>query len=120
MTLTPRSREEQLEQLVAKAPKGLAPERDLWLTIEKRMDKPLNPKADASKHGRPLWPQWAMAAALVLAPSLNGQLQLLAGDSIYGGELTVSRSSAIPSIFGAGTSGSASNLTSTSASLPCS
>ncbi len=33
-------------------------------------------------------------AALVLAPSLNGQLQLLAGDSIYGGELTVSRSSA--------------------------
>ncbi|OOV89831.1 filamentous hemagglutinin family protein [Pseudomonas sp. MF4836] len=33
-------------------------------------------------------------AALVLAPSLNGQLQLLAGDSIYGGDLTVSRSSA--------------------------
>lgn len=35
-------------------------------------------------------------AALVLAPSANGQLQLLAGDSIYGGDLTVSRSSAAP------------------------
>ncbi|WP_106804358.1 filamentous hemagglutinin family protein [Pseudomonas sp. S5D5] len=34
--------------------------------------------------------------ALVLAPSTNGQLQLLAGDSIYGGDLTISRSSAAP------------------------
>lgn len=34
--------------------------------------------------------------ALVLAPSANGQLQLLAGDSIYGGDLTISRSSAAP------------------------
>lgn len=34
--------------------------------------------------------------ALVLAPSSNGQLELLAGDSIYGGDLTVSRSSAAP------------------------
>ncbi|ETK19758.1 filamentous haemagglutinin family protein [Pseudomonas sp. FH1] len=32
--------------------------------------------------------------ALVLAPSAQGQLQLLAGDSIYGGDLTISRSSA--------------------------
>ena len=32
--------------------------------------------------------------ALVLAPSANGQLELLAGGSIYGGDLTISRSSA--------------------------
>ncbi|WP_297894635.1 anti-sigma factor [Shewanella sp.] len=75
MTLTPRSREEQLEQLVAKAPKDLAPERDLWLTIEKRMDKPLSPKADVSKHSRPLWPQWAMAAAILLAVFFGYQYQ---------------------------------------------
>ena len=31
-----------------------------------------------------------------MAPSTNGQLQLLAGDSIYGGDLTISRSSAAP------------------------
>lgn len=75
MTLTPRSREEQLEQLVAKAPKDLAPERDLWLTIEKRMDKPLSPKADISKYGRPLWPQWAMAATILLAVFFGYQYQ---------------------------------------------
>ncbi|MGJ7541338.1 filamentous haemagglutinin family protein [Variovorax sp. LT1R16] len=34
--------------------------------------------------------------ALVLAPSANGQLEFLAGGSIYGGELVVSRSSAAP------------------------
>ncbi|MGY2378250.1 filamentous hemagglutinin family protein [Pseudomonas sp. SDO524_S393] len=34
--------------------------------------------------------------ALVLAPSAKGQLELLAGDSIYGGDLTISRSSATP------------------------
>lgn len=34
--------------------------------------------------------------ALVLAPSSNGQLELLAGDSISGGDLTISRSSAAP------------------------
>ncbi|MGK9418671.1 filamentous hemagglutinin family protein [Pseudomonas cedrina] len=34
--------------------------------------------------------------AMVLAPSANGQLELLAGDSIYGGDLTISRSSAAP------------------------
>lgn len=75
MTLTPRSREEQLEQLVAKAPKGLAPERDLWLTIEKRMDKPLAPKANVLKHERPLWPQWAMAATILLAVFFGYQYQ---------------------------------------------
>ena len=32
--------------------------------------------------------------AMVLAPSANGQLELLAGDSIYGGDLPISRSSA--------------------------
>ncbi|EJM65283.1 filamentous hemagglutinin family N-terminal domain containing protein [Pseudomonas sp. GM50] len=32
--------------------------------------------------------------ALVLAPSASGELQLLAGDSIYGGDLTVTQSSA--------------------------
>ncbi|KAA8562418.1 Heme/hemopexin-binding protein [Pseudomonas extremaustralis] len=39
---------------------------------------------------------WPELKALVLAPSTNGQLQLLAGDSIYGGDLTISRSSAAP------------------------
>ena len=34
--------------------------------------------------------------AMVLAPSAKGQLQLLAADSIYGGDLTISRSSAAP------------------------
>lgn len=34
--------------------------------------------------------------AMVLAPSANGQLELLAGDSIYGGDLPISRSSAAP------------------------
>ncbi|WP_414158071.1 filamentous hemagglutinin family protein [Pseudomonas sp. BNK-45] len=34
--------------------------------------------------------------ALVLAPSNLGQLQLLAGNSIYGGDLSISRSSAAP------------------------
>ena len=34
--------------------------------------------------------------ALVLAPSATGQLELLAGGSIYGGDLAVSRSSAAP------------------------
>jgi filamentous hemagglutinin family protein len=35
--------------------------------------------------------------ALVLAPSARGQLELLAADSIYGGELSISRSGAAPS-----------------------
>ncbi|TFY88755.1 filamentous hemagglutinin N-terminal domain-containing protein [Pseudomonas kairouanensis] len=34
--------------------------------------------------------------AMVLAPSSKGQLELLAQDSIYGGDLTISRSSAAP------------------------
>lgn len=34
--------------------------------------------------------------AMVLAPSANGQLELLAGDSIHGGDLSISRSSAAP------------------------
>ena len=37
-----------------------------------------------------------MLRALVLAPSTKGQLELLAGDSIYGGGLSISRSSAAP------------------------
>ena len=39
---------------------------------------------------------WPALKALVLAPSAKGQLQLLAADSIYGGDLTISRSSAAP------------------------
>lgn len=66
MSLSPRSREEQLEQLIAKAPKALIPKQDLWQTIEKRMDKPLHPNTDAPKQTRHLWPQWAMAAAILL------------------------------------------------------
>lgn len=67
MTLPPRTREEQLEQLITKAPKDLPPERDLWLAIEKRMDKPLSSKPYSPKHGQPQWPLWAMAATLLLA-----------------------------------------------------
>ena len=41
-------------------------------------------------------PSAAIAAALTLAPSSKGQLQLLAANSIYGGNLTISQSSATP------------------------
>lgn len=78
MTLTPRSREEQLEQLIAKAPRDLAPERDLWSTIEKRMDKPLSPKVNVPKQGHPLWPQWTMAATILLAVFFGYQYQGIA------------------------------------------
>ncbi|CAD5201817.1 filamentous haemagglutinin family protein [Pseudomonas sp. FEN] len=40
-----------------------------------------------------------IANALTLAPSANSQLQLLAADSIYGGNLTISQSSAAPSVL---------------------
>lgn len=78
MTLTPRSREEQLKQLIAKAPRDLAPERDLWSMIEKRMDKPLSPKVNVPKQGHPLWPQWAMAATILLAVFFGYQYQGIA------------------------------------------
>jgi filamentous hemagglutinin family protein len=43
----------------------------------------------------------SLANALTLAPSTNSQLQLLAANSIYGGNLTISQSSADPAVLAA-------------------
>ncbi|WP_372932660.1 anti-sigma factor [Shewanella putrefaciens] len=75
MSLPPRSREEQLEQFIANAPKALVPKQDLWQTIEKRMDKPLHLNVNTPTPTRHLLPQWAMAAAIVLAVFWGFQYQ---------------------------------------------
>lgn len=75
MTLPPYSHEAQLEQLIANTPKELAPRHDLWQHIEKRMDKPLILKTEAPKPYLHQWPQWAIAATLVLAIFLGFQYQ---------------------------------------------
>ncbi|WP_338726639.1 anti-sigma factor [Shewanella baltica] len=67
MTLTPLSREQQLEQLINSAPKAMSPPHDLWQGIEKRMDKPLVSQTRQSKNGR----QWAIAASFIMLVALG-------------------------------------------------
>ncbi|MFP8843368.1 anti-sigma factor [Shewanella baltica] len=67
MTLTPLSREQQLEQLINSAPKGMSPTHDLWQGIEKRMDKPLVSQTRQSQNGR----QWAIAASFIMLVALG-------------------------------------------------
>ncbi|AAN56818.1 anti-sigma factor [Shewanella oneidensis MR-1] len=84
MSLSSAPRETTLQQLIANAPKELAPEQDLWQAIEKRMDKPLQftfaPAQTRPKQGA----QWAIAATVVLAMffgfnHLNPEKALLSG-----------------------------------------
>lgn len=67
MTLTPLSREQQLEQLIDSAPKEMSPSHDLWQGIEKRMDKPLMSQTRQSQHGR----LWAIAASFIMLVALG-------------------------------------------------
>lgn len=84
MSLSSDPRETTLQQLIANAPKELAPEQDLWQGIEKRMDKPLQftfaPAQARPKQGA----QWAIAATVLLAMffgfnHLNPEKALLSG-----------------------------------------
>ncbi|ABN60217.1 hypothetical protein [Shewanella baltica] len=67
MTLTPLSREQQLEQLINSAPNAMPPTHDLWQGIEKRMDKPLVSQTRQSQNGR----QWAIAASFIMLVALG-------------------------------------------------
>jgi len=67
MTLTPLSREQQLEQLINNAPNAMPPTHDLWQGIEKRMDKPLVSQTRQSQNGRP----WVIAASFIMLVALG-------------------------------------------------
>ena len=67
MTLTPLSREQQLERLINSAPKEMSPTHDLWQGIEKRMDKPLVSQTRQSQNGR----LWAIAASFIMLVALG-------------------------------------------------
>lgn len=67
MTLTPLSREQQLEQLINSAPNAMPPTHDLWQGIEKRMDKPLVSQTRQSQNGRP----WVIAASFIMLVALG-------------------------------------------------
>ncbi len=79
MTPSPRSREAQLEQLIAQMPQELMPLHDLWPQIERRMDKPqhlkaINNKAVIQPNARfrfALFNQWAVAATVLVAVLLG-------------------------------------------------
>ncbi|QYJ79477.1 anti-sigma factor [Shewanella acanthi] len=70
MTQTPRSSDAQLQQLISKMPKDIAPSQDLWQQIEQRMDRsPLKQATQASR--TKVWSQWAIAAGVIIALSLG-------------------------------------------------
>ena len=91
MTLTPLSREQQLEQLIDSAPKEMSPSHDLWQGIEKRMDKPLMSQTRQSQHGR----QRAIAASFILLVAL-GYTQLPSFNPLTTQQTELAQNSAMP------------------------
>ena len=91
MTLTPLSREQQLEQLINSAPKEMSPTHDLWQGIEKRMDKPLVSQTRQSQNGR----QWAIAASFIMLVAL-GYSQLPYFNQLTTQQTELSQNSAMP------------------------
>ncbi|MCT7945157.1 anti-sigma factor [Shewanella septentrionalis] len=91
MTLTPLSREQQLEQLINSAPKEMSPSHDLWQGIEKRMDKLLMSPTRQSQHGR----QWAIAASFILLVAL-GYTQLPYFNPLTTQQTELAQNSAMP------------------------
>ncbi|MDT3281267.1 anti-sigma factor [Shewanella scandinavica] len=91
MTLTPLSREQQLEQLINSAPKEMSPSHDLWQGIEKRMDKPLMSQTRQSQHGR----LWAIAASFILLVAL-GYTQLPSFNPLTTQQTELAQHSAMP------------------------
>ncbi|ABS09746.1 hypothetical protein [Shewanella baltica] len=91
MTLTPLSREQQLEQLINNAPKAMPPTHDLWQGIEKRMDKPLVSQTRQSQNGR----QWAIAASFIMLVAL-GYSQLPYFNQLTTQQTELAQNSAMP------------------------
>lgn len=91
MTLTPLSREQQLEQLINSAPKAMPPTHDLWQGIEKRMDKPLMSQTRQSQNGR----QWAIAASFIMLVAL-GYSQLPYFNQLTTQQTELAQNSAMP------------------------
>ncbi|MCS6134791.1 anti-sigma factor [Shewanella baltica] len=91
MTLTPLSREQQLEQLINNAPKAMPPTHDLWQGIEKRMDKPLVSQTRQSQNGR----QWAIAASFIMLVAL-GYSQLPYFNQLTTQQTELTQNSAMP------------------------
>ncbi|MCS6118283.1 anti-sigma factor [Shewanella baltica] len=91
MTLTPLSREQQLEQLINSAPKAMPPTHDLWQGIEKRMDKPLVSQTRQSQSGR----QWAIAASFIMLVAL-GYSQLPYFNQLTTQQTELAQNSAMP------------------------
>ncbi|MGE6433385.1 anti-sigma factor [Shewanella baltica] len=91
MTLTPLSREQQLEQLINSAPKEMSPTHDLWQGIEKRMDKPLVSQTRQSQNGR----QWAIAASFIMLVVL-GYSQLPYFNQLTTQQTELAQNSAMP------------------------
>lgn len=91
MTLTPLSREQQLEQLIDSAPNAMSPTHDLWQGIEKRMDKPLVSQTRQSQNGRP----WAIAASFIMLVAL-GYSQLPYFNQLTTQQTELAQNSAMP------------------------
>lgn len=91
MTLTPLSREQQLERLINSAPKEMSPTHDLWQGIEKRMDKPLVSQTRQSQNGR----QWAIAASFIMLVAL-GYSQLPYFNQLTTQQTELAQNSAMP------------------------
>lgn len=91
MTLTPLSREQQLEQLINSAPNAMPPTHDLWQGIEKRMDKPLVSQTRQSQSGR----QWAIAASFIMLVAL-GYSQLPYFNQLTTQQTELAQNSAMP------------------------
>ena len=95
MTLTPLSREQQLEQLINNAPKAMPPTHDLWQGIEKRMDKPLVSQTRQSQNGR----QWAIAASFIMLVAL-GYSQLPYFNQLTTQQTELTQNSVMPELQG--------------------
>ncbi|MCS6152288.1 anti-sigma factor [Shewanella baltica] len=91
MTLTPLSREQQLERLINSAPKEMSPTHDLWQGIEKRMDKPLVSQTRQSQNGR----LWAIAASFIMLVAL-GYSQLPYFNQLTTQQTELAQNSAMP------------------------
>ncbi|MCI2964161.1 MULTISPECIES: anti-sigma factor [Shewanella] len=91
MTLTPLSREQQLEQLINSAPNAMPPTHDLWQGIEKRMDKPLVSQTRQSQNGR----QWVIAASFIMLVAL-GYSQLPYFNQLTTQQTELAQNSAMP------------------------
>ncbi|MCS6101836.1 anti-sigma factor [Shewanella baltica] len=91
MTLTPLSREQQLERLINSAPKEMSSTHDLWQGIEKRMDKPLVSQTRQSQNGR----LWAIAASFIMLVAL-GYSQLPYFNQLTTQQTELAQNSAMP------------------------